>query len=63
MIAGQEEQKLEQASSTENEILRVENLVKYFPIQAGLFKRTVRARRSASWGSRVAARRRSAARS
>ncbi|HEU5277892.1 MAG TPA: ABC transporter ATP-binding protein [Gaiellaceae bacterium] len=41
MIAGQEEQKLEQASSTENEILRVENLVKYFPIQAGLFKRTV----------------------
>ena len=41
MIAGQEEQKLQQASSTENEILRVENLVKYFPIQAGLFKRTV----------------------
>jgi oligopeptide/dipeptide ABC transporter ATP-binding protein len=41
MIVGQEEQKLQQASSTENEILRVENLVKYFPIQAGLFKRTV----------------------
>jgi peptide/nickel transport system ATP-binding protein/oligopeptide transport system ATP-binding protein len=32
---------VEQRASTGQEILRVENLVKYFPIRAGLFKRTV----------------------
>jgi peptide/nickel transport system ATP-binding protein/oligopeptide transport system ATP-binding protein len=41
MIVDQEAQAETQTSSTNNEILRVENLVKYFPIRAGLFKRTV----------------------
>ena len=30
-----------QRADTGNEILRVEQLVKYFPIRAGIFKRTV----------------------
>ena len=41
MIIGEETQTETHASSTDNEILRVEGLVKYFPIRAGLFKRTV----------------------
>jgi oligopeptide/dipeptide ABC transporter ATP-binding protein len=41
MIVGEETRTETQASSTDNEILRVEGLVKYFPIRAGLFKRTV----------------------
>jgi peptide/nickel transport system ATP-binding protein/oligopeptide transport system ATP-binding protein len=42
MIVGEEARTEAQVgSSTDNEILRVEGLVKYFPIRAGLFKRTV----------------------
>jgi oligopeptide/dipeptide ABC transporter ATP-binding protein len=41
MIVGEETRTETQASSTDNEILRVEGLVKYFPIRAGLFKRIV----------------------
>jgi peptide/nickel transport system ATP-binding protein/oligopeptide transport system ATP-binding protein len=42
MIVGEEAREQTQADGgTENEILRVESLVKYFPIHAGLFKRTV----------------------
>ena len=41
MIVGEEARTETQASSTDSEILRVEGLVKYFPIRAGLFKRTV----------------------
>jgi oligopeptide/dipeptide ABC transporter ATP-binding protein len=41
MIVGEEARAETQTSSTDNEILRVEGLVKYFPIRAGLFKRTV----------------------
>jgi oligopeptide/dipeptide ABC transporter ATP-binding protein len=41
MIVGEETRTETQANSTDNEILRVEGLVKYFPIRAGLFKRTV----------------------
>ena len=65
------------AEADPNEILRVENLVKWFPIKAGVFKHTIgqvravdgvdlsilRVRRSASSASRAAGRRRSAARS
>ena len=61
----------------EGEILRIEGLVKHFPIRGGLLKRQIgqvhavdgvdltyaRARRSASSASRAAARRRSAGRS
>jgi oligopeptide/dipeptide ABC transporter ATP-binding protein len=41
MIVGEEARTETQASSTDNEILRIEGLVKYFPIRAGLFKRVV----------------------
>jgi oligopeptide/dipeptide ABC transporter ATP-binding protein len=43
MIVGEEatQQAQTDGAGTENEILRVESLVKYFPIHAGLFKRTV----------------------
>ena len=41
MIVGEETRTETQRSSTDDEILRVEGLVKYFPIRAGLFKRTV----------------------
>jgi len=41
MTVGEEAQAETQAGSSQNEILRVEGLVKYFPIRAGLFKRTV----------------------
>jgi oligopeptide/dipeptide ABC transporter ATP-binding protein len=41
MIVNEEARTETEASSTDNEILRVESLVKYFPIRAGLFKRTV----------------------
>jgi oligopeptide/dipeptide ABC transporter ATP-binding protein len=42
MIVGEEAARSEtQTGSTDDEILRVEGLVKYFPIRAGLFKRTV----------------------
>jgi peptide/nickel transport system ATP-binding protein/oligopeptide transport system ATP-binding protein len=41
MTVGEEVREQEQASGSDDEILRVEGLVKYFPIHAGLFKRTV----------------------
>ena len=41
MIVGEEARTETQAAGTDNEILRIEGLVKYFPIRAGLFKRTV----------------------
>jgi len=41
MTVGEEVREQAQASGSDNEILRVEGLVKYFPIHAGLFKRTV----------------------
>jgi peptide/nickel transport system ATP-binding protein/oligopeptide transport system ATP-binding protein len=41
MTVGEEVREQTQASGSDNEILRVEGLVKYFPIHAGLFKRTV----------------------
>jgi oligopeptide/dipeptide ABC transporter ATP-binding protein len=41
MIVGEEARTEAEVSGGANEILRVENLVKYFPIRAGLFKRTV----------------------
>jgi oligopeptide/dipeptide ABC transporter ATP-binding protein len=41
LIVGEEAQVETQTGGSENEILRVEDLVKYFPIHAGLFKRTV----------------------
>jgi peptide/nickel transport system ATP-binding protein/oligopeptide transport system ATP-binding protein len=41
MIVGEETQTETQASGPADEILRVEGLVKHFPIHAGLFKRTV----------------------
>ena len=68
---------LHERAATGEEILRIDGLVKHFPIRAGLLKRTVgqihavdgvdldraaRARRSASSASRAAARRRSRAR-
>jgi oligopeptide/dipeptide ABC transporter ATP-binding protein len=41
LIVGEEAREQAQASVAADEILRVESLVKYFPIHAGLFKRTV----------------------
>jgi peptide/nickel transport system ATP-binding protein/oligopeptide transport system ATP-binding protein len=41
MIVGEETRAETQTGGSENEILRVEDVVKYFPIHAGLFKRTV----------------------
>ena len=41
MIVGEEAREQTQAAVSDNEILRIESLVKYFPIHAGLFKRTV----------------------
>jgi len=41
LIVGEEARAEAQTGGSENEILRVEDLVKYFPIHAGLFKRTV----------------------
>jgi peptide/nickel transport system ATP-binding protein/oligopeptide transport system ATP-binding protein len=41
VIVGEEARTETDAAGGGNEILRVENLVKYFPIRAGLFKRTV----------------------
>jgi oligopeptide/dipeptide ABC transporter ATP-binding protein len=41
VIVGEEAPTEAEVSGGSNEILRIENLVKYFPIRAGLFKRTV----------------------
>jgi oligopeptide/dipeptide ABC transporter ATP-binding protein len=41
MIVGEEARAQMETERPDNEILRVEGLVKYFPIRAGLFKRTV----------------------
>jgi oligopeptide/dipeptide ABC transporter ATP-binding protein len=41
MIVGEEARAQIETERPDNEILRVEGLVKYFPIRAGLFKRTV----------------------
>ena len=41
MIVGEEAREQTQAAVSDDEILRIESLVKYFPIHAGLFKRTV----------------------
>jgi peptide/nickel transport system ATP-binding protein/oligopeptide transport system ATP-binding protein len=41
MIVGEEARAEAQTGGSDNEILRVEDLVKHFPIRAGLFKRTV----------------------
>jgi oligopeptide/dipeptide ABC transporter ATP-binding protein len=41
VIVGEEARAEAQTGGSDNEILRVEDLVKHFPIRAGLFKRTV----------------------
>jgi oligopeptide transport system ATP-binding protein len=41
MTVGEETRTKTEAAGSTNEILRVQGLVKYFPIHAGLFKRTV----------------------